>query len=205
MIVIGIVGGVASGKSLVAAQLARFGAIVLDADQVGHEVLLEEEVKRAVEQRWGQAVFDKNGEVSRASLAKIVFAPPPSGPAELEQLERIVHPRIGNRLRERIDELSCDENVTVVVLDAPVMFKAGWDKYCNRILFVEVDRESRYERALGRGWDEETWKARENSQESLEDKRNRADVIIENSGSEEATFSQVSQFWQALQVELAQT
>ena len=205
MKVIGIVGGVASGKSLVAAQLAQLGAMVLDADKIGHEVLLEEEVKRAIRERWGNAVFGENGEVSRADLASIVFAPPPTGPAELKQLERIVHPRITERLRQQIHDLDSKEKVQVVVLDAALMFETGWANYCDQILFVEAAPRVRYQRARGRGWNEETWKARENSQAALDEKRNRADVIIDNSESEEATFRQVQQFWHDLQVEPIQT
>lgn len=205
MKVIGIAGGVASGKSLVTSQLAKLGATVLDADKIGHEVLTDEEVKRAVRQRWGNAVFDQSGEVSRSDLARIVFAPPPAGPAELEQLERIVHPRISSRLRKRIDELRRGSRVTVVVLDAAVMFKTGWDKQCDRIIFVDAAPETRHQRAIGRGWSEKTWRARENSQASLEEKMNRADTIIDNSGTEEETFRQVQQLWRDLLVESTPT
>ena len=106
MNVIGILGGVASGKSLVTEQLKQLGAETLDADRFGHEVLREEQVKKALRERWGDAVFDAHGEVSRPSLAKIVFGPPPHGPKELTELEKITHPRITDRLRICIDELS---------------------------------------------------------------------------------------------------
>lgn len=205
MKVIGIAGGVASGKSLVTAQLAKLGAAVVDADKIGHEVLREEEVKQAVRQRWGDAVFDDSGEVSRKKIAEIVFAPPPSGPAELEQLEKIVHPKISDRLRLRFDELRSQPGADVAVLDAALMFKTGWDKYCDQILFVDADEQTRRERALSRGWNEETWKARESSQESLDAKRNRADMIIDNSRSQDETFQQVQQYWQDLKAEPATT
>lgn len=197
MKVIGIVGGVASGKSLVAGQLARLGAVVLDADKVAHEVLCEDPVKARIKTRWGAEVFDEHGEVSRRSLAKRVFAPPPAGPAERNQLEKIVHPRIADRLQRQIAELSCDEN-RIVVLDAAVMFEAGWDKYCDKIFFIDAPYEQRRARASQRGWDEQTWKAREHSQVSLEVKRDRADAIIDNSGSAEKTFRQVNRIWKDL-------
>lgn len=205
MKLIGIAGGVACGKSLVAAQLEQLGATVLDADKIGHEVLTEEEVKRAIRERWGNAVFDPSGDVSRAELARIVFAPPPGGPAQLELLESIVHPRISRRLRKRIKELESDESVKVVVLDAAVMFKTGWGKNCDQIVFVDAASQIRHQRAIRRGWSEETWKARENSQASLEDKKKRANMIIDNSGTKEETLRQVQQLWRDLQVERTAT
>src|SRR5206468_438085 len=86
--VIGLVGGVASGKSLIAGQLADLGAVVLDADRAGHEVLDEPEVRAALRRRWGDAVFGTNGAVNRTSVGRIVFAPPPDGPRELQFLEQ---------------------------------------------------------------------------------------------------------------------
>lgn len=198
MHVIGILGGVASGKSLVTQQLKQLGAEALDADRAGHEVLREAEVKKAIRNHFGDAVFDINGEVSRPSLAKIVFAPPPRGPQELTELEKITHPRIADRLQKSIEEYSRRGDLPALVLDAPVLLKAGWDKFCDRLLFVDATREQRVARAALRGWTEADLAAREAAQESLQEKRQHADGIIDNSGSTERTFEQVRQFWQTL-------
>lgn len=198
MQVIGVVGGIASGKSAVAEHFRRLGAEVLSADWIGHEVLREAAVQRAIRERWGEAAFDPHGRVDRGSLAQIVFAPPPEGPRERLYLEQITHPRIGKRLQERIAELAQGNGPKAVVLDAAVLFEAGWDALCEKIVFVEAPRSQRQQRALLRGWSEAEFSAREAAQESLDAKRQRADWVIDNSGSPENTFSQVQQIWRSL-------
>lgn len=197
MQIVGLLGGVASGKSLVARQLCELGAALLDGDRAGHEVLQSPEIERAVRQEWGDAVFGPDGKVDRKALGKIVFAPPPDGPQELQLLEQLTHPEIGRRLQRQAEQWAA-EGRKVAVLDAPVMLKAGWDKFCDRIVFVDAPREVRLTRALGRGWNQEDFAAREAAQESLEVKRAHADTMIDNSGSPESTLVQVRRFWQTL-------
>jgi dephospho-CoA kinase len=198
MFVIGVAGGVASGKSVVSAELRRLGAAWLDADRIGHDVLEEPEVREAIRRQWGQEAFSADGKVNRTALAQRVFAPPPDGPQQLAILERITHPRIGERLRETIDRLKQEDQAPAAVLDAAVMFKAGWHRHCDRIVFVEAPRETRLQRALQRGWTAEHFAAREAAQLSIEDKRRLADTIIDNSGSLEHTLEQVGSFWRSL-------
>src|SRR6185437_13418712 len=106
MKLIGLLGGVASGKSTVAELFRQLGAEVLDADRVGHEVLRMPAVRAAVGGRWGKDVIGPDGEVDRPALAKIVFAPPPAGPRQLAELERITHPEIRRRLKTEVDEMA---------------------------------------------------------------------------------------------------
>ena len=194
MLVIGIAGGVASGKSLVANHFEQLGAVVLDADGVGHAVLEEPEVRQAIRRRWGPAVFDPQGHVQRSSLAKIVFAPPPTGPTELTHLEEITHPRIRKQLEQQVADLR-GQGATAAVLDAAVMFKAGWEDFCDTIVFVDAPRELRLRRARERGWDESEFDRREASQRPIEEKRRRADVVIDNSGTPPQTKQQVETIW----------
>jgi dephospho-CoA kinase len=194
---IGLLGGVASGKSLVAEQFCKLGAGLLDGDRAGHEVLRLPEVKQLVRQRWGDAIFTADGEVDRKRLGRIVFAITGEGRRELANLERITHPRIGERLRQQAAELAASGRA-VAVLDAPVMLKAGWDKLCDHIVFVDAPHPTRLARALARGWRQEDFAARESVQEPLEIKRQRADFVIDNSGSAEQTLEYVQQLWQAL-------
>lgn len=198
MKIIGILGGVASGKSLVAEQFRRLGAKILDADQVGHEVLREPEVIQAARERWGDAVIAEDGQINRSKVAKIVFAPPPVGTEELAFLEQLTHPRIGSRLQQEFARVRQSRDIELVVLDAPVMLKSGWDKFCDRLLFIDVPRNIRLERARNRGWSDAHFAARESAQESLETKRAAADEFIDNSGSAEATRQQVESFWRSL-------
>lgn len=194
---IGLIGGIASGKSLVAAELARLGAAVLDADRAGHEVLELPEVADALRQRWGERVLDAAGKIDRRAVGQIVFDPSPAGKRELEFLEQLTHPRIGQLLTEQAARWG-DGGARALVLDAPVMEKSGWYGLCDRIVYVDAPRPVRLARARQRGWTEEDFVAREGAQESLEQKRGRADLIIDNSGSLTETREQVERWWQTL-------
>jgi len=178
--VIGIVGGIGAGKSTVAAELARLGCAVVDADAVGHELLAEDEVKADLRGRWGEEIFSPTGEVDRAALAERAFATA----SELEALNFIMHPRMRRRLAGRIERLSADAAVKAIVLDAAVLLEAGWDEFCTHIIYVSAPAEARRIRAAaGRGWDGPTWQQRENLQKSLDKKRSRAEYVLENSSS----------------------
>jgi len=196
MKILGLLGGVASGKSLVSRQLAEMGAVVLDADRAGHEALRLPETEKAARERWGDAVFGPDGHIDRSRLAKIVFAAPPDGPRERKFLEKLTHPEIGRRLLAETEAEKA--NSPLAVLDAALILEAGWDKLCNCFAFIDVPREVRLARALQRGWTEGDFTAREAAQESLDSKRARADVIIDNSGSAEHTLAQVQRLWQFL-------
>jgi dephospho-CoA kinase len=197
MRVIGLLGGVASGKSLVAHQLAQLGAGVLDADHAGHEVLRLPRIEAAARARWGANVFGADGHIDRARLAGIVFAGPPDGPREREYLEQLTHPEIG-RLVEKQAQAMAAAGTKIAVLDAPLILEAAWDKLCEVLVFVDAPRQARLARALARGWSEEGFVAREGVQESLDSKRGRADVIIDNSGPLEHTQAQVERLWRSL-------
>jgi dephospho-CoA kinase len=197
MRIVGLLGGVASGKSYVAGLFCRLGAALLDADGAGHEVLREPEVESAARRRWGGEVFGPDGRIDRSRLAGIVFAAAPDGPRELEYLEQLTHPRIEDLLRRQARQLEAAGR-QVAVLDAPVMLKAGWDAFCDILVFVDAPREVRLARARGRGWTEDEFAAREAAQESLEAKRQRADMVIDNSGSPEATQAQLERCWHAI-------
>ena len=195
MKVVGIVGGIASGKSTVSAELQRLGAAKLDADVAGHEVLRMPHVRQAVREHFGEQVVGVDGEIDRRALAGIVFARSARGASELAQLESLTHPEIGRLLAERLTELRDSAAAAAVILDAPVLIKAGWDAFCDGIVYVDAPREIRLQRALTRGWTKEDFAAREAAQESLDTKRQLADWIIDNSGSLESTRAQVEQLW----------
>src|SRR3954470_996810 len=139
--VIGLIGGIGSGKSRVAAEFVRHGARVVSGDQAGHEALRQPELRSRVLERWGPEVLDEKGEINRRRLGAMVFA----DPAELRALEALVFPWIERRLRAEIDA-AAHEGVPLVVLDAAVMLEAGWDKVCDRIVYVHTPREQRLQR-----------------------------------------------------------
>lgn len=197
MEIIGLLGGVAGGKSMVAEQLARLGAGVVDADRAGHEALRLPHVEDAVRRRWGEGVFGADRRIDRARLGRIVFAAPPDGPQERKHLEQLTHPEITRLISEQFAAMEA-AGMVVAVLDAALLFEAGWDKLCSRFVFVEAPREVRLARAVARGWREEDFAAREGAQDCLDSKRRRADVIIDNSGLPERTEAQVEQFFHSL-------
>ncbi|MBI2826998.1 MAG: dephospho-CoA kinase [Planctomycetia bacterium] len=197
MQVIGLVGGVASGKSLVARQLVELGAGWLDADRAGHEVLEQEDVKEAIRARWGPGVFAPDGRVSRPAIGGLVFGPGSEAAEKRQFLEQLSHPRIGELLGRQATRLE-EAGTQVLVLDAPLLVEAGWNEFCNKTIFVEAPRKVRLSRAKGRGWSEAEFSAREAAQQALDEKRRRADVIIDNSGSPESTREQVERFWRSL-------
>jgi dephospho-CoA kinase len=196
--VIGLLGGIASGKSLVAREMASLGAGILDADRMGHEVLEQPEVRQQIRQRWGERVMNAEGRIDRSAVAKIVFAPASDAARELNFLEQLTHPRIGQLLRERAAQMAASGRYRALVLDAPVMIEAGWHTICDSIVFVDAPRDVRLARALARGWSKAQFTARENAQESLDVKRRQADIMIDNSQSAELTRNQVVRFWHSL-------
>ena len=154
MRIIGITGGVASGKSVVAQQFARLGAGVLDADQTGHEVLRLPQIEAAARRRWGEAVFAPDGRIDRARLARIVFAAGPEAQKERQYLEQLTHPEIARLLTQQAEALAA-AGTPLAVLDAALLFEAGWDQGCAKTVFVEAPREARLARAVARGWNKE--------------------------------------------------
>jgi dephospho-CoA kinase len=197
MLVIGILGGVASGKSLVSGELARLGAGVLDADSVGHEVLRMPAIVAAARQRWGEGIFAADGQIDRKRLARLVFSPSPEGSRQRKYLEELTHPEIRRLLRQEARRMS-EAGKVAAILDAPLLLEAGWDKFCGKLIFVDAPRELRLQRALARGWSEKEFAVRESVQEDLESKRGRADAVVDNSGSPEQTRDQVQRLWQSL-------
>ncbi len=197
MRVIGILGGVASGKSLIGRIMSEQGAGVLDADRAGHQALGQPEIAAAVRARWGSGVFGPDGKVDRAKLAEIVFAPGPEAREERRSLEQLTHPEIGRRLAAQAECLA-REGTQVAVLDAALLLEAGWDKLCDKLVLVDAPRDLRLARARQRGWSEQQFAAREAAQLPLDEKRRRADVVIDGSGTEQHARRQVERHWPAL-------
>ena len=178
--VIGIVGGVGSGKSTAAAELAALGCRVIDADALGHELLEEPQVKAELKKRWGEGIFREDGSVDRAAVAKIVF----SDRAELEALNSIMHPLMRKSMEAEIAAARSDPGVAAVVLDAAVLFEAGWDDLCTAVVFVSAPRPVRLARLSGkRRLDAGEIALREKFQISLDNKARKCDYTIDNSSS----------------------
>lgn len=194
MFTIGLVGGVASGKSLVAQMLADRGAVVLSADQVAHDVLGLPEVRDALVARWGRGVLNSQGEIDRPAVARRVFGPGPQELAERKFLEAIVHPPTRQRMEVELAAHAAD-GADVCVVDAPLLLEAGWNELCNLVVLVDTPRARREVFASQRGWKPDEIARREAAQMPMEQKRRAADYVIENSADLAALREQVAMFW----------
>ena len=186
--IIGLVGGIGSGKSEVARALTERGGCVIIADHLGHEALELPDIRSRIVERWGERVLADGGEIDRRLLAGFVFA----SPVERTILETLVFPHIERRIREEIAKAEADPKCRFVVLDAAIMLEAGWNKVCDRIVYVHAPRPVRLARlAASRGWSAPEVAARESAQYPLTVKATRADAAVDNSGPVEETRRQV--------------
>jgi len=194
MHIFGIVGGIASGKSAVSAELAALGATVLDADRTAHEVIQLPDVKQALVDRWGSGILTDSGEVNRQAVAEQVFSSQPNSEAELRFLEQTLHPQIRLQFEAELDRLA-KKGVPAAIIDAPLLLEAGWGSLCDGVIFVDSTREKRLERAALRGWSEEDFSLREQAQMPIKEKKSSATHVVANDGSLEALKTQVRDFW----------
>lgn len=190
MLIIGLVGGVASGKSLVAEIFHSLGCEVIDADRIGHEALKTADIVAAVGNRW-PVVIDVEGRINRSVLAEIVFRSNDAS-KNLGFLESLLHPIIEDEVNRKLSELS-DAGVAAVVLDAPVLLESGWHQKCNKIVFVDAPLELRIERATTRGWQPDELTRREEHQLDIVLKKKHATDIIINTADKTLLEQQVRQ------------
>ncbi|MCI0497730.1 MAG: dephospho-CoA kinase [Thermoplasmata archaeon] len=186
-VVIGITGGIASGKTTVASMLADMGARVYDADADCHRLLETEEIAARVADSLGPDVL-RDGRLDRRAIARVVF----DDRNALATLEGILHAEVCENTRRIIEGMGDGE---VLVIDAPLLIEAGMDGLCDVILHVDAPPGERRQRMADRGWDEAEMGRREARQVSVDGKRDRADARIDNSGDPAATRAQVERFW----------
>ncbi len=187
-VVIGLLGGIGSGKSTVARMFAEHGAVVLDADRIAHECLLREDVRNAIRARFGAGVFESDGRVDRARLAEVAFHDETSR----QSLNAIVHPCVRREMRTRLDAAQQDVDVSMVVLDVPLLLESELDAWCNVRVFVDASRDERQRRVrIDRGWNDDELDRRENFQKTIDEKRAAADYTVVNEGGVEPTRIQV--------------
>jgi dephospho-CoA kinase len=196
-LVLGITGGIASGKSQVTEILASHGALVIDADRIGHQVLEDHAVQTLLVRQFGQSVLSQEAKsVDRKRVAELVFGDTPQAIQRRRALEAITHPPIRARIRQQLDEALRSATLRWIVLDVPLLLESGWDKSCDAVWFVDAPQDIRLQRVLVRGWTREHFLAREASQWSVDRKRSRATHVISNSGSLEELDEQVTKMLQ---------
>lgn len=188
MLVVGLTGGIASGKSTVSQLFEQSGVPVICADELAHEAVKPgspalDEIRRA----FGDDTVDNEGNLDRAAMARLVF----HDPALRKKLESIIHPRVYEGKAKRVKEFE-RQGYRVVLVDVPLMYESGWEKTFDLIIVVYVPRHVQQTRLVERDkMAPEDAMARLESQMPIDEKRDQADKIIDNSGSLERTREQV--------------
>ena len=186
--VIGIVGGIGSGKSVVAQAFGQLGCLVIDADEQVRQAYKDYRVKQALKHWWGRMVVDPDGEIDRAAVARKVFA----HPDELRRLEQLLHPMVTEG-RERVMKSHADDSqVVAFVWDIPLLLETGLQEQCDAVVFIDAPVEQRLARiAATRGWDAEQLDSREKLQMPLDKKREISEYVIVNTAGVDDLHAQV--------------
>lgn len=186
--IIGLAGGIGSGKSVVARLLGELGAGVISSDQLNREELAAPEVLAQLREWWGDKAIDAWGQADRDSIRAIVG----QDESWRRRLEALLHPRISARCEVMTAELSKDARIRAIVWDSPLLFEAGLAERCDYIVFVDSSPQARLDRVVrDRHWTRVDWERFEKSQQPLDIKRELADYIVDNNSDIDALRRQV--------------
>ena len=197
MKVIGLTGGIASGKSTVSEILSGLGAHVIDADKVGHQIYLPDtEAWKDIVATFGEDILLSDRTVNRPKLGQIVF----NDKEALKKLNQIVHPRMYKRFEEEIQmKRERDNDTGVVVLDAAILIEANWLPLVDHVWVVVASEETVLDRLCSqKGFTREHAQSRISSQLSDEERRKHADVVIENNGTLSDVRERVDKAWRKM-------
>ena len=192
MLVIGLTGSIGTGKSAAAGYLEALGASLISADQVGHEAYTPNtEAWEQVVAAFGEEILQEDGEIDRRKLGAVVF----SDPAKLGQLNQIMHPRMARMVADKI-ELLRTQGVGVVVVEAALLFEAGWDSLVEEVWVTDSPEQIVVERLKQRnGMSEEEARKRISSQMDRAERLERSDVVIDNSGDMGGLKGAIKELW----------
>lgn len=195
MIVIGLTGGILSGKSTISQMLAEKGAVIIDADKIGHEAYKPHtKTWQELVDAFGESILKQNMEIDRKKLGEIVF----NDPRALARLNEIVHPRMHTMMKEEIERLR-GAGVGMVVLEAAVLIEANWTDLVDEVWVAVAPEEVAVKRLQNRGGlSEEQARARIRSQLSPEERARYADVIIDTDCELSQVRAKVAELWQRL-------
>jgi dephospho-CoA kinase len=196
MLVVGLTGGLASGKSFIGRLLAERGCHLIRADDLGHEVIRPGgPAYDAVLAEFGRDILKDDGSIDRRRLAALVF----DHPERLAVLNSLVHPAVFRREEELLKEFAAQDPDGIAVLEAAILIEAGNHKRCDKLIVAVCSQEEQIRRAMHRdGMSREEALARIRRQMPLEQKKRYADFVIDTSGSREETIRQVEAVYQAL-------
>lgn len=193
MFVIGLTGSIGTGKSEAARQLEALGASIISADEVGHEAYTPNtEAWEQVIAAFGDDILQDDGDIDRRKLGAIVF----SDPSQLEKLNQIMHPRMARMVADKIEVLR-DQGVNVVVVEAALLFEAGWDTLVEEVWVTDSPEHIVIGRLKERnGLSEEEAKKRINSQMGRAERIERSDFVINNSGDMADLGNAIKELWE---------
>jgi dephospho-CoA kinase len=196
MLIAGLTGGLACGKSFVAEAFARLGCHVVEADQLGHQVLLPDgEAYGPAVALFGNEILSEDGTIDRQRLGRMVFA----DPAKLAQLNAIVHPAVQNRARRTFEEIARQDPNGIGIYVAAILVETGGWRDCDKLIVVDCSRETQMRRAVERlGATPEDVDARLSRQLPAEKKRELADFVIDTNGPKEDTLRQTKMVFEQL-------
>jgi dephospho-CoA kinase len=187
--IIGILGGIGSGKSFVARVFGEMGCLVINSDDQVRDAYHDPKVKQTLKEWWGDAVFDGTGEINRAVVAKLVFA----DPAARQRLEQYLHPLVFAARDRLMAQHADDAQVLAFVWDTPLLLETGAHADCDVLVFVDAPLKTRLSRVQqSRGWSASELESREKLQLPLDKKREISDYVIGNTaGTEQSVRAQV--------------
>jgi dephospho-CoA kinase len=186
--IIGITGGIGSGKSTVAGMFGEIGCLVISSDEQVRQAYQDPAIVAEIRNWWGDDVLQSDGQLNRRKIADIVF----NDPEQRKRLEGLLHPRVSELRAQRMAEAGDDPQVTAIIWDTPLLFEAGLRGGCDAIVFVEAPLVQRLQRVThDRGWDEAELRRREKSQWPLDKKREISDYIIDNTADADYVRGQV--------------
>ena len=193
MFVIGLTGSIGTGKSEAARQLEALGASIISADEVGHEAYTPNtDAWEQVIAAFGDDILQDDGDIDRRKLGAIVF----SDPSQLEKLNQIMHPRMARMVADKIEVLR-DQGVNVVVVEAALLFEAGWDTLVEEVWVTDSPEHIVIGRLKERnGLSEEEAKKRINSQMGRAERIERSDFVINNSGDMADLGNAIKELWE---------
>jgi len=194
--VIGLTGGIATGKSTVSAIFKKAGAVIIDADRIAREAVKKGlPAYRKILENFGESVLRPDGEINRSLLGDIIF----NSPRKKQLLNKIVHPYVSKETHRQLQQIERTQPNTIVVLDIPLLIETAMDKDLSEVIVVYAPEHIQIKRLMKR--DHLTQidaRARIRSQMPIEEKKRRATIVIDNSGTREETRRQTLEIYKSL-------
>ena len=186
--IIGIAGGIGSGKTFVAKLFGEFGGLVISSDEQVSDAYRDPQVRKTLREWWGDDVIRPDGQINRRLIGQKIFA----DPAQRKRLEGLLHPRVHEAREHVMAKAAADPAIKAFIWDTPLLFETRLHEECDAVVFVDAPLSTRLARvAETRNWDAAELARRENSQWGLDRKRDFADYVISNTASADFARGQV--------------